>query len=357
MKTMIVCLTLAPLLCWAQIDQDRMERDLEVAENILETVLQQGENQFVFFRNDSRIEASYRDGYGVIFRLTPQHMEFVIAKEARLVMEKEKMEQGDAEVDFISEEGAEDIISVVKDYLIDYGDLIHQLKSTDKIMVRSSRSTDKREVYVWLQKHGKGKSSTASDFQVELLVADLQAYNDGKIDREEILSRIEVQEEELDLVKEPDLEVFASTLDRIFQSDLSRTYYLARTPVYDRMKGYGITYYLKFYSSRIYDDNLYSLPTIGKKDLSETERNKIVESMYPDFLQDLKSALLDYGHMLRSIEDDELVNLQIELTSCRGCDMPEEIEVTFKKSLVEDYRKGSITMEKAAEEIKVMDLD
>ena len=62
-----------------QYDEDRMKRDIEVAENVLATLIKRemGDER-TFFGLD--VKGSYQPGYGVTFRLPPDHaMPFVIS--------------------------------------------------------------------------------------------------------------------------------------------------------------------------------------------------------------------------------------------------------------------------------------
>jgi hypothetical protein len=142
-------------------------------------------------------------------------------------------------------------------------------------------------------------------------------------------------------------------LERLYEVDLSNTYYMANEPDYDRMSKFGITYYLKYYSSTVHDDDNYSLPTISRKNVSKVERNKLVEEMYPEFLKGFKRNILDYGHILKTIDPDEMIVFHIKLTSCEGCKMPSIIEVSTKKEVVNGYRDGKISLDKAMSMIEV----
>src|SRR3954469_21250554 len=73
MKTIMMkiggMLMLLSSVAFAQkIDEARMERDIEVAENVLSTLLrQQFDKQHMFFPLD--VKGTYQPGYGVTFRL------------------------------------------------------------------------------------------------------------------------------------------------------------------------------------------------------------------------------------------------------------------------------------------------
>ncbi|MFM8742057.1 MAG: hypothetical protein ACKODM_01855, partial [Cytophagales bacterium] len=66
---MMACVALATASLWAQgkLNEDRMQRDIEVAENILSTLLKQQFDKRSFFPME--VKGNYRPGYGVTFQL------------------------------------------------------------------------------------------------------------------------------------------------------------------------------------------------------------------------------------------------------------------------------------------------
>lgn len=345
---------------WAQsIDKDRMNKDLEVAGNVLSTLLSQDDDIRVNLWSNRKIKGSYVDDYGVIFEV-PGSAYNVFSYVPRgkntnrvIVAPKAKSKTiiSDVEGIAVGEAGKEDTKNVFMDFLIDYGHLIRQLKSTDKIMVKTSPG-DHGNRFAFAYSGGKKAMAHPDRISVEVQIADLNDYEDGKMDRKALMDKIVVNESSFDPDKEPEIEVFATMLQRLYKTDLSNTYYMTSTPYYDRIDDFGVTYYLKFYSSHINDD-LYYIPTIDKGDLNKEERNEIIDDMYTDFLQDIKTNMLDYGYILKSLEDDERLMLSIKLTECEGCEMPQEIEVSVKKSIIEDYRDEKINESQALNAIQV----
>ena len=78
--TIITILLAVCTSVWAQdIDEERMNRDLEIAKNILSTLLK-GDTEYFF--GTSSIGASYVEGYGVIFTI-PKHYTWIQARPPR----------------------------------------------------------------------------------------------------------------------------------------------------------------------------------------------------------------------------------------------------------------------------------
>lgn len=331
------------------IDQSKMDKDLEVAENILSTLLKQSSSdEFMYLSRGQKVEGNYLANYGVVFSVESSGFRFYNVESKGKEFESVEMAVA-GEI-----EPSEMVIQAFKDFLADYGNLIRQLKPSDKILLKTGGTRHSRGGVVVF--NGQKKTKMTGGISAELNVSDLSSYEKGNLTRDELMDKIEINEDLNSAVKEPQLEVFSSMLERLYEVDLTNTYYMSGTPDYDRLEKFGVTYYLKFYSSLIHDNDEYSLPTIDKKHVSKAERNKIVEEMYPEFLKTFKQNVLDYGHILRTLDPEEMIVFHIKLTSCEGCDMPAVIDVSLKKSVIEDYRNGDLTLDRAMTMIEVKDV-
>ena len=94
-------------------------------------------------------------------------------------------------------------------------------------------------------------------------------------------------------------------------------------------------------------------PYITWSEIEKAERNKIVDEMYDEFLDGLKENIIEYGHLLKSLKSTEMIVFNASLTECNDCKMPEEIELTVKKSVIDQYRDGDIHLDFAKKEMKV----
>jgi hypothetical protein len=78
---LVVLMIICGKIAFAQnMDEERMQRDLEVARNIISTLLQDGSEGY--FVGGNAIDASYVDGYGVIFTI-PRHYVYFNVKPAK----------------------------------------------------------------------------------------------------------------------------------------------------------------------------------------------------------------------------------------------------------------------------------
>lgn len=348
------------------IDQERMDRDLKVAENILTTLTEDDGRRL--WHNDN-VESSYVPDYGVIFTM-PMRTSFSFGKNTVISTEgkdmifiegkkepdydvkvktNERVKILDSESDQAKEiklEVRNELKEQVITFLADYADLIGQLKPSDRIVVQM-KNRNEFEFY-----SGRSRSKSAPGLTAEVLKSDLTAQRQGKISRDKLIERIQFREGENREVSK-DIELFATIFARLYEPDLSSTYYLSSRNIgYSRLENLGFTFSMKFYSSSS-DNGLHTIRTTGESGLTQEERNERVNAMYPEFEESFKQNLLDYGRTVKSLEENEKLIFNVRLTECKGCDMPKEIEVMVSAKTLSGYDKGSISKDKAMAMVEV----
>ena len=375
-----------------KIDEQRMKRDIEVAENVLSTLFKQQFDRNNFF--SLRLNGTYVEGYGITFRLpggfndpmrlfmmapeppeAPDPSEFewtdgpnsfsysfhreeedcedcekIKIKEKSKISEKSgasrpsqpSKDQEDSDQDSFNDK----FIEASKNFLADYGDLLSQLKPEEKIMI-----TNRDEGHdSWFQVFN---STPHTSISIEAVKGDLSQEKQGKITREQLLAKIKVSKNEVSDKLDPDLELLSSIFERLYQPDLAKTFFSEGGIRYERLKDFGVTYYMKAYSSRQDDSELYSIPALDLKDLDQEARDKKVKELYPAFEKELKENMLDYGRTLKSLKDDESFSFNVKVTRCRGCEIPSTLELNVKNSTLKDFSSGKISKESALAKISV----
>lgn len=344
-------------------DEARMERDLKIAENILST-LSSGDNRIRMYDN---VESNYIPDYGVIFSLPRTAMLFgysgkggvvyttgaytVVSgdqAEATAVQEAKEAEEDEIDLEKVKKEAEEKMKNVMIDFLADYADLIGQLKPTDRVVVQSKSRNER--IFIG----GRNATNNNSGLSAQALKSDISAYKQGKMSKDAFVGKIEfISGDETEVPK--DVELFSTIFARLYEPDLSSTYYTSSRAIgYTQLANFGITFNMKVYSSSS-DNGLHTIRTTGESGLTQEERNDKVNAMYPDFVKSFKENLLDYGRTIKSIKADEMIIFKVELTECRGCDMPQRIEVSVKGKTLHDYDSGSISRDKAIGMVSVVE--
>ena len=368
-----------------KIDEERMQRDIAVAENVLGTLIrQQFERQKMFFPLE--IKSNYQPGYGVTFYIPTDYTTPIVfalpsddnfvweraagprvyinngndenpgndveprapEKEGTLSLKDKKNEKAKLDMDSIQDSYNTKVIDAAKTFLLDYGDMITQLSPTERIIVSNQGDRPR----VWVNKYFNAPNRT--HLSVEVLKGDLTQYKQNKITREQALSKIKVINTESVNEVEPDLELLSSIFTRLYRPDLSKTFFTQDNVYFERLKDYGVVYYMQALSSQeLGYTKRFVMPTVGLDDVDQATRDKKVKELYPKFEQDLKDNILEYGRTLKSLKDEELLVFQVRLTRCVGCGIPSTLEYTIKGSVLKDFNTNKVNKSSALGKFEV----
>lgn len=376
-------LAMAGAIAQSRIDEGRMQRDLEVAENVLGTLIKQQFDKRSFFPME--VESNYTPGYGVTFRLPMENLPWAFSfdgpaaviwdgppgvksysytysrdgvrededcldcpEKVRVSPKADRAEQArKASADSARTIYNQKIIQASKDFLADYGDLISQLAPEEKIMI-TNRGENQR---FWLG------STKRSLIKIEGVKGDILQFKQGKITRDQLLSKFNVVNSEMMDDLYPDLELLSSIFDRLYRVDLSRTFFIEEGTYYERLKDFGVIYYMQVYSGNVLSGDRerkrYSMPTINLEDVDQETRDKKVVELYPQFEKEMKDNILDYGRTLKSLGDNEMLVFNVRMTRCEQCGIPSTLELSVKNTVLKDLGAGKITKDAAMGKINV----
>lgn len=372
----VLAMTIHPTLA-QKIDDERMTRDIAVAENILGTLIkQQFEKQKMFFPLE--IKTNYQQGYGITFYIPADYttpiVEFIwhddrqqgtgvnvynYEQERRtnpanppdnmgtIRLTDRAVEKSRLEKDSIRDAYNLKVIEAAKTFLADYGDMMTQLTPTERIII--SNQGDRR---AWVNQYFNAPKRTR--LSIEALKGDLTQYRQNKIDRDQLMTKIKViNTESVDEV-EPDLELLSSIFTRLYRPDLSKTFFIQQNVYFERLKDYGVVYYMQALSSQeLGYSKRYVMPTVGLEDIDQSTRDNKVKELYPKFESELKDNILEYGRTLKSLGDNEVLVFQVRLTRCAGCGIPSTVDYTIKGSVLKDLNSGKVNKADAMSKFEI----
>ncbi len=242
-------------------DMERMQRDIEVTENILSTLIKQKFERRSFFPME--IQGEYREGHGVTYRLPydfngpmvwilapdgdamiqdgrgqsySYSFEFPSGDQAELtrIMDEDmkvknevirgtgrrKKGISNAAADSLREVSTDKTIQACKEFIADYGDLITQLDPTEKIMI-TNRGDGERMWYGAFVNN----ATRPSYISIESTTAEINELKQGKVSRDQFIKNLKVINTVMDDALQPDLELLTSIFNRLYRRDLSKTYF------------------------------------------------------------------------------------------------------------------------------------
>lgn len=383
-KLLSVVMMMAVGMTVAQNKEERIKRDVEVAENVLSTLIrQQLEKRSSFWPME--VKGSYTAGYGVTLRIPYDNWSYVIGgmlttpntatawssdeeytENAITVIGRDRYREDNedqprekekskvrllADRDSARAAYSEKLLEASKIFLADYGDLMG-IEPNEKILI-TTKSERGGNYNIAFPGDADTRSPKRRIISVEAVKSDLSQYKQGKISRDQLMNKFKVLNSEVSDDMTPDLELLSTIFNRLYRSDLSKTYFMEGTPYYERMKDFGVTYFMQVYSSNEAGNQRWNMPTQNLKSLSQEERDDKVKELYPLFERDIKENMLEYGRTLNSLKDDELLIFDITLTRCKGCGIPATAELSVKAAVLKEYGMGKLSKEAALARISV----
>jgi hypothetical protein len=395
-KMLIVWVMLVSTLAFAQnkVDDERMQRDIEVAENILGTLIKQQMGKRNFFPYE--VEGSYLPGYGVTFRLPNNELfgnfwvtsdfdnsfsvefppEPTMAGDARptksysysynsnqdRARQEAKRSSAKAKTKVSAQRGAnsdssrnafnENLIAAAKNFIADYGDLLTQLQPNEKIII-TNRGENRNFAMVWAI-NGNNEKRKQTVISVEGLKSDVNQLRQGKMTRDQLMGKLHIMNTEVSDELQPDLELLSSIFNRLYSRDLSKTFFNDDNIYYEKLNDYGAVYHMQvFASNQMDDEGFYVMPTLHLADLDQAARDKKVKELYPIFEKSIKEDFLEYGRTVKSLKDNESLTFDITMTRCKGCDIPSSLELSVPNSVLKDYSSGKISKDAALAKINM----
>ena len=189
---------------------------------------------------------------------------------------------------------------------------------------------------------------------IEALKGDLSEYKQNKITRDQLMTKIKVINTESVNEVEPDLELLSSIFTRLYRPDLSKTFFVQENIYFERLKDYGVVYYMQALSSQeVGYSRRYIMPTVGLEDVDQTTRDNKIKELYPKFESELKDNILEYGRTLKSLGDNEVLVFQVRLTRCAGCGIPSTVDYVIKSTVLKDLNGGKITKPDAMSKFEI----
>jgi hypothetical protein len=368
MKLMIISAWLVSNVLSAnaqKFDEERMRRDMEVAENVLSTLIRQKFDKRSVFPME--ISGRYLPGYGVVFRVPsdayspwlitiddddvapmvvgePDHESYNFTYSSRTKERKGRAVEVTRDSTRIVFNDA--MVEIAKEFLADYADLIGQLNASDKIIVTNRAQENSN----W---HFVNNQESSSLLSVEASKGNVTQLRQGKISREQFFDKLKVVNARTVEELEPDLELFSSIMQRLYREDLSKTYFVQDDLYYERLKDFGVIYYMHVYSSQPDRNQRHRMPTLRLENADQVTRDKKVKELYPQFEKEVRENMLEYGRTLKSLSEKENLILNVKITRCAGCEIPATLELTIDGASLKAYNEGRISKEAALGKVLV----
>ncbi len=389
----------------APVDKDRMERDIDIMEKVLNEHFKNaaGNRSRGFYLSSSRTaQGSYVPGYGVLF-ISPSYAGSFGSKTAynynyvystggtnRTVVVTEGDWKGTMNYTGPSAEGKDKgekqkdkpgktapqatdqarrqrntqdsvlqahtnlVTTNLREFLANYADAIGQLAPNDRVMIIYNENARNSDHYVTVNDCESCETRSMPRISAEVKREDLTAFRSGKMSRKELDSRIRVNVDNPGKENYAEYKVFAGILESLYP--VSREVpYQVRNIGYHVLPSFGVIYLVDM-GLRNESPHVVTLRD-GEVKKIRTERDsaqaRVRTEAYGQFRNDIREAVLDYGRTLRNLSSDQVILLSVALPTCEGCNVPPRANVSVKKSVLEAYEQNKMNRQQALEAITV----
>jgi len=349
----------------------QMDRDIIILQNVLGDLFK---NKTSSWRSSGKTKGLYVPGNGVIFNVGGNGLFFgskyvtidqlyggVISTSVTVAPNKNLSEE---DLDKLNEDKKNKIADQAKTFLADYGSLLGELKSNEKIQVSidysihvksASRKIDGLFAYVSSSRDENKRRMTA-----EITAGDLNAYTSGSISQNEVFSRIKTKAYDTSKDEKLDAKILAGIFDGMFKNTYDG--YLSRrgSTSWTYFEGFGLMYNVKL-SSRsnrltlsVSEGN--SVTTIEGESQKSEDFYKDIQAKYPAFEKSVKETMIKYGRTLRSLKSNEYLILNVGLSANKLSQLPSSIQFMIAKSEIDAFTKGNKSLDQVIEKITLRKL-
>lgn len=358
----------------------KMNRDIEVAEKILETIVEETtkvEESGITIFGHQRVSGSYIDGFGALFTISSNSLTNPVIwtenKKTRFKSEGNifRLEKGESfDEEDLKDKAAikADFKKIAETFFFEYAYLLRALGADDKLMIQYGGSgLTANNDFPRLIIHGKKKRK----YTATITKKTINQYQENK---QKLIAAIEYVFEEANdkKNKEEDMELslLSTILKKLYQGSEKDELYISMAPSYERIEGIGAIFNLNIrekggnrffdlgrHSRTIWEDGNLVIIDANKKGKDDKEEERTVGNLdenYDEFVANLKSYIVEYGSIIKSLKTGEQLLFKLSFPNCRDCEkMPRRLEIAAKKATLDAYRKDQVSLEKAVNQLVV----
>lgn len=352
-----------------KISWERMQRDLDIMEGILNKLLMPSASDWDLLTNNPR--GLYFDGYGVVFQIDTSgpHRVFLdarkIALEKQLIELKARIKGKGAALSQISRlrklesdwSGFSENLEELKEQLIEffgtYADAIGQLKRTDQITILTKLGSAGPS-YNLIGSHGMADHNPVFMLEATVKKADIIDYRRGRMDYDDFRNSVLFEERMEHDAQTQNLEIMASIMNTALSRKYHKQFGTDGNVHGIHLDGLGVIFFMQ---GNLHGEFAMAWPEII--DISRKKNNAVVYvpakerrrnslQKYRKLIQEYKDALLevvgDYGHTLRTIKSTEYVVVALNFRHASwGEEVPKRMIMKIKKRDLDRYNRGDIS--------------
>ena len=347
----------------------KMDRDIYILQNILNDLFTGDRGRYSSSR---RTKGIYVPNNGVIFNVsgnsvfgTNSYQSWddlvLVVDNSATKLDKDYTEE---ELEKLNNEKEKKLTELSQTFLANYGSLLGELKDTEKIQISVNYSL---HVQSTSRKIGNQLAfiSSSKDINKRRLVSivsvkDVKDFEAGKLSYEQMKSKIVTKSQDESSAEMVDAKILAGIFDDLFKSAYNG--YLSRSgrTSWTYFEGFGLMYNINL-SSR---SNGFTLSSTADGEVVYGNNQTVksddfyakIQDQYAGFESAVKENIIKYGRTLRSLSANEVVIVNLSVSSNKRSKIPRTIQFMVPKSSIDAFAKGQKSLSQVKEEISIKKL-
>jgi len=344
-------------------DNERMNRDIEVAESILQELLSPQKNNFAL--GGRTVRGIYLKGHGVLFQA---NRSLVHLLEAPMVDEDiEVLVEDDKKVIRISppnapkiaarniadsrENRADEVRKQLTTFYTKYANTIGQLRLDEKItvLVESQSQFDP----VFFSSRLNSEQEDMNNIIFSATKREIDAVASGKLSRKAFEKTFIRKEDKMDPAQRQQIDIMANILGTALQKKYHAEFGLNKNSNGAYLSGVGALFFLEadlgsshFFPKVVFEKHL--------EKLHEQKKGESVDqkAAYDAFKNALTTLIISYGHTIDKLEPDEKVIVVVDFKHVRGSGAtPEELTLTVAQKDLQEFSASKVSLEQMKKRI------
>jgi len=359
MQHFILCfgLMMSSSLLFAQtFDAQKMNKDIGITEKMLESYSKEA---FGGTDWEETVQGTYIEDYGVVFTIRTSASVYAIPG-IRITRPESSIKglpmSRTVTIESGKKDESPDMTAVIKKkqiataFLSNYATLIRQLKTQDKILLNFV--DDFQEYFPMEWENGRLVTKcNQTILTAEVFKKDIEEFRTKKINEEEFTNRVAFKETNKDNISNPDIDRLITIFEELHsveETGYKISLIVKNQYTYIENLGVVISFDLHdHYEYPEYPDN----DEANEQEIQaiEQKRAQILKDNFNAFLKTFKENIVEYGRTVKSIQPNEMLIFKLQTYFWDD----NHVEVSVKRSTLDDYDQQKITLEQAIEKVKV----
>lgn len=356
----------------------KMERDIVILQNVLNDLFSGDRGSFYSSRGAKGI---YVPGKGVIFNVGSNNSAYNIVLADQLYNSRNSKADAEAEEEKSATEKNKEIEdrleSLSKEFLVNYGSILSDLKSGEQVMLNVNYSAYNEES----KKSGNGVTVQGGSNLIyrgsgrmsqkrmvsSIDYSTIDSYLNGNSSLNAATNKIKHSIVDKSDQSAQDAKIMAGILDDLFQSNFEGAFRRSGKTSWTYFDGFGLMYDLSLtgnhrgglitYTAPVASGSNARVARADEKEEDKAEIEKKAEENYDGLIDMIKESLVTYGRTLRSVKSDEVVILNLNFgSSFRNTKLPKAIRLQVSKKQIESFSKGNKSLDQLKKEIDITKL-